>query len=40
MIRPWIFEFFGALGEFHERFDDPGLRQKFRWLSAPPSPLA
>ena len=21
MIKPWIFEFFGAPGEFHERFD-------------------
>ena len=23
MIKPWIFEFFGAPAEFHERFDAP-----------------
>ena len=42
MIKPWIFEFFGAPGEFHERFDAAGSLRYFDayldlWASAEPA---
>ena len=42
MIKPWIFEFFGAPGEFHERFDASRSLHYFDayldlWASAEPA---
>jgi alkanesulfonate monooxygenase SsuD/methylene tetrahydromethanopterin reductase-like flavin-dependent oxidoreductase (luciferase family) len=42
MIKPWIFEFFGAPGEFQERFDAPDSLRYFKayldlWASAEPA---
>ena len=42
MIKPWIFEFFGAPGEFHERFDASRSLRYFDayldlWASAEPA---
>jgi len=42
MIKPWIFEFFGAPGDFHERFDAVGSLRYFDayldlWASAEPA---
>ena len=42
MIKPWIFEFFGAPIEFHEKFDAPKSARYFDayldlWASAEPA---
>ena len=42
MIKPWIFEFFGAPAEFHERFDAAASQRYFDayldlWASAEPA---